>query len=496
MSCILAVDIGTTSTKGLVVQSDGEVLSSSHRAYITSYPQPGYAEQSADELWNAVKQVIIESGERYRDQISGISFSCAMHSLLVVDEKGNALSPVIIWADTRSAALAKALRTSDEGKRMYITTGTPIHPSSPLCKLAWMKREQPGLFQSAFKLVSIKEYIWFKLVGKWEIDYSLASATGLFDIHQLQWMPEALAFAGIDESKLSKCVSPYHTFTGIEKSLASELTINASVNLIIGGSDGCLANLGSGVMSADELSVTIGTSGAVRTTSRTCKEDQQQRVFNYRLDEDHFIVGGATNNGSVLLSWFSENILKEQPDAPLFVDRAMEIAPGSEGLIFLPYVMGERAPFYNPDACALFFGLAQHHTHAHMMRALLEGICFELRSIVEAVEASTGKASRVIASGGFTGSAGWVQLLADILNKEVSITDSNNASALGAAKIGFRALKMRYDFNDAQRERSFFPTEGNTARYNPYYVLFGELTDVLQDKMDRITALQSGLLPK
>lgn len=496
MSYILAVDIGTTSTKGLVVQPDGVVLSSAHCAYATSYPQPGYAEQSADELWKAVKHVISESGQKYKDKISGISFSCAMHSLLPADAKGNALGPVIIWADTRSAALAKTLRNSDEGKFIYKTTGTPIHPSSPLCKLAWMKTEQVELFHSAFKFISIKEYIWFKLIGKWEIDYSLASATGLFDIHQLQWMPEALAWAGIDEAKLSRCVSPYHTLTGINTSLASELNINTRTALIMGGSDGCLANLGSSVMSADELSVTIGTSGAVRTTSRTYQEDKQQRVFNYRLDEEHFIVGGATNNGSVLLSWFSENILKEKPNAPVFVDRAMEIAPGSEGLLFLPYVMGERAPFYNPDACALFFGLAQHHTHAHMMRALLEGICFELRSIADAVEASAGKASKVVASGGFTGSESWVQLLADILGKEVCITDSNNASALGAAKMGFRALNISYNFNDAKRERSFFPKEGKSALYDPYFGLFSELTHTLQDKMDKITALQSGVLPK
>jgi len=491
LSYILAVDIGTTSTKGLVVQSDGKVLFSAHSSYATDYPQPGYAEQSADELWEAVKKVIRESSQHHKDQVSGISFSCAMHSLLAADANGNALGPVLLWADTRSSVLAKSLRNSEKGKRIYKATGTPIHPSSPLCKLAWMRTEQTNLFHSAFKFISIKEYIWFKLTGKWEIDYSLASATGLFDIHQLQWMPEALEYAGIDLSKLSECVSPYHSLTGIEHELANELNISINTTLIIGGSDGCLANLGSSVMNEDELSITIGTSGAVRTTSRHYQEDEQQRIFNYRLDEEYFIVGGATNNGSVLLSWFSEQILKEQPDAAQFVERAMTIARGSEGLLFLPYVMGERAPFYNPDACALFFGLAQHHTHTHLMRALLEGICYELRSIVDAVEASTGKAGKVIASGGFTGSISWVQLLADVLCKEVCITDSNNASALGAAKIGFKSLRINYDFNDSLREKSFYPSAGSAATYDPYFELFMELTHTLQDKMDKITALQS-----
>lgn len=491
MNCILAIDIGTTSTKGLVIQPDGEVIFSTSVAYPTSYPQPGYAEQSINQLWDAVKEVTRKSAGQYKDVIAGVSFSCAMHSVLAVDKQGEAISEVIIWADTRSTSLARNLRSSSLATQIYETTGTPIHPMSPLCKLAWLRDHEPILFDSAFKFVSIKEYFWFKITGAWAIDYSLASATGMFDVHHLKWMPEALAWCGVDEEKLSVCVSPYHQAKSSSTALLEELKLMPSTNFVIGGSDGCLANLGSNVMNPGVLSVTIGTSGAVRATSRAYQADTRQRVFNYRLDEDHFVIGGASNNGSVLLSWFSKQILNEKPDAASFVDRAMKVGEGADGLIFLPYVMGERAPFYNPDACGVFFGLAQHHTHAHMMRALLEGICFELRSIAQAVEESAGKANRVMASGGFTGSAEWVQLLADVLNKEVCIQDANNASAMGASIIGFKALRIVYDFSDLAAVKSFFPDAAKAKLYDDYFQLFAELTEGIQDKFEKITALQS-----
>jgi gluconokinase len=485
LSCILAIDIGTTSTKALVVQRDGKVLLNSQVFYPTHYPKWGFSEQSPIEILGAVKNAIKTSAQKFKDEIRGVSFSCAMHSLIAVDEKGNALSSAIIWSDIRSHSEAKNLRESSPGARIYQVTGTPIHPMSPLCKLMWLRQNQSDLFNSTFKFVSIKEFIFYHFFGVWEVDYSIASATGLFDVHQLKWMPEALELAGIDDSKLSTCVSPYKVYEGVSHSLLDELNLSSKTSFIIGASDGCLANLGSDVMQSAELSITIGTSGAVRMTSTTFQADPHQRLFNYRLDEKYFVTGGATNNGSVLLNWFNENFLNNQSDIGTLIENGLRVGAGAEGLIFLPYVYGERAPFYNPHARGVFFGLAQHHTHRHMVRAILEGICFEIKSICQAVEQNSDRVIRIMASGGFTQSAKWVQLLADIIGKDVCVQFVNDASALGASKMGFRALNVAFEFSDSEPQL-FKPDKEKAESYDRYFILFNELTATLQDKFERI----------
>jgi gluconokinase len=486
LSCILAIDIGTTSTKALLVQPDGQVLHSSQIFYPTYYPNLGFAEQNPGEILKAVKAVIQACALKFQSKIAGVSFSCAMHSVIAADQKGNALSPVMIWSDTRSHVEAKKLKESELGAMLYQATGTPIHPMSPLCKLMWLKENQPEIFNSAFKFVSIKEFIFHHFFGVWEVDYSIVSATGLFDVHQLKWMPEALELAGIDESKLSTCVSPYKLYEGLSDSLLDELNLSSKTSFIIGASDGCLANLGSDVMQTGELSITIGTSGAVRMTSKEFQGDSQQRLFNYRLDEKYFVTGGATNNGSVLLNWFNENFLSNQSNIATLIQNALSVGAGAEGLIFLPYVFGERAPFYNPHARGVFFGLAQHHTHRHMVRAILEGICFEIKSISQAVEQSAGDAIRIMASGGFTQSAKWVQLLADILGKEVGVQFLNDASAFGASKMGFKALNLEFEFGSAYEPQLFKPNKDNRELYDRYFMLFNELTSELQEKFEKI----------
>ncbi len=473
---ILAIDIGTTSTKGLAVATDGTVLASFNKPYPTFYPHPGYAEQNSDTIFNAVVEVIqttlVKTGNS--KALLGISFSCAMHSLMAVDKSGKSLTPLIIWADMRSTIQAEALKLKPESKAIYEQSGTPIHPMSPLCKILWMKEEQSRLFSATHKFISIKEYIFFKFFGEFKIDYSLASATGLFDNRNLKWSQLALDAVGIDSDKLSQPVSPYHQFTNLKTEIATALSIASTSPFIIGASDGCLANLGSGAMEEGDLSITIGTSGAVRMASERHKKDEKQRIFNYRLDEQYFIVGGATNNGAVLLSWFAENFEKVKSDAKVFDAEAFSVAD-TEGLIFLPYVLGERAPIYDPHAKGVFFGVGIQHKLAHFKRAILEGICLEINSIVRAVEETVSPAKHVIASGGFTKSDFWVQLMADVLGKTVEVDSKSDASALGAAMMGLKSLGIAYVPPANNKARIFNPDEKKHQAYSKKFILFESL---------------------
>lgn len=456
MSIALAIDIGTSSAKALAVDNTGSKIYTAQESYATDYPEPDYAEQDPDEIFEAVKKIIQACPTEIKKNISAISFSSAMHSILAVDKTGAAITPLILWSDLRSKEESNALLESDEGVTFALKTGTPVHPMSPLCKLLWLKKNKKEIFKQAHKFIGIKEFIWYRFFGCFEIDHGIASATGMFETGKLVWHQPVLIKLGIKESQLSKPVSVYHHIALIDSIFLAELGFQGPVKFIIGSSDGCLANLGSNAMDVNTLSVTIGTSGAVRRVVPIGKTERHEKVFCYHLDENTLIEGGATNNGALLLEWFSKKFLNQITDIESFIQRAVKIPAGAEGLIFLPYVFGERAPLYNPEASGAFFGMRQHHSIDHCMRALLEGIGFALFSIAELIESRTGPYSTITASGGFSKSDQWIQMIATIFGKPVRIHHIENASALGAAIIGFKAIGESFSFS-SQPSKVFNP---------------------------------------
>ncbi|MEJ0056663.1 MAG: gluconokinase [Bacteroidota bacterium] len=360
------------------------------------------------------------------------------------------------------------------GQKIYEETGTPIHSMSPLCKLLWIKKNQPEILQKAHKFIGIKEYIWGKFFKEFVVDHSVASATGMFNIQTKTWSAKAIKTAGLTADKLSTPYSALAIFKNPSDDLARELGLPATVQWVIGGSDGCLANLGSGAMDAKTLSLTIGTSGAVRKAVKFNNPDPKGRTFNYLLDDDTLITGGATNNGAILVQWFAEKMLKEKVNVKMFGERASGVAPGADGLIFLPYLLGERAPVFDPDSSGVFLGVRLLHTQEHFMRAMLEGVGYALLSIAEIVEENSGPYDRVIASGGFIKSPHWVQIIADIFGKEFMVCGSDDASALGAALIGFQALKIETDFK-FPNARTFNPDLKLYQKYQKYFAVYKNL---------------------
>ena len=497
MSFVLTIDIGTTSAKVLIVSDKGKVVSSAQEFYPTEFPLPGFAVQDPKVVTNGILKIIRTAVEQFTSssRIDAIGVSSAMHSLMAIDEKGTPLTPLILWSDMRSTAQAKQLQKSSIGREIYNATGTPIHPMSPLCKLMWMREHEPELIAKAWKFISIKEYLFFILCGRFHVDYSVASSTGLFDVHKLNWSEAALNIAGISVDKLSACVSPYDNSLRIKKDLATSLGLSADIPVVPGASDGCLAHIGSNALAKGRLSLTIGTSGAVRMASKTYSPDPQQRTFNYRLDEETFISGGATNNGTVLLNWFCKNFYSGNiADIVEFANVATTVEAGARGLVFLPYVFGERAPHYNPDLRGVFFGLAQHHTQAHLMRSLLEGICLEIRSIVESIEESIEQVTDILASGGFVRSPQWLQIMANVLQKSITLHDVNDASSLGAAMMAFKSLGQQVSFDGSDKKLVFEPDRGLIPLYDDLYGVFSRSTRLLEKEFSEIVRLQQSNL--
>jgi len=493
---LIGIDIGTSSAKAVAFSTKGSFLLKKSVPYPIESPRQEFKEQNCELLFEAVLTTLKEVVQAMDGKLLGISFSSVLHSIIAVDKKGKPLTNCLIWADNRSCAYASELKGTELGKAIYKKTGTPIHPMTPLCKISWIRDHQPDTFRRTVKFISIKEYILFRLFGVFRVDFSVASATALFDNSNLKWFAPALRFAGIESHHLSKPVPPTFLLPPLKKELADYLKISPKTPFVIGAGDGCLANLGALAMREGEAVVTIGTSAAVRMTSTKVIYDEQERLFNYLLTEKIFVSGGATNNGGIVYQWFMEHFYETDFSKTEILKKvkALEKIPaGSEGLLFLPYLAGERAPLWDASAKGIFFGISSQHTKAHFHRAVLEGILFNIFQIGQALEEAAGKMERIYANGGFAQMDFAMQMIADIFGKEVSILETEEASAFGAVILGMKALNLLHAFEEARRmmkiQKTFLPNKEKHSIYQQYFDIFRGLYPKLKTDFDKIATL-------
>lgn len=490
MDCILAIDMGTTNCKAVVFDVLGNVISSQNKTYNTISEEGGKSEQNPTEVFEAVMQLIEESTEK-SNNIVAVSFSAAMHSLVAIDKEGKPLSNAILWSDIRAAKQAEQLKSTDVGKTIYAKTGTPIHPMSPLCKIIWLKETMPEVFEQAYKFISLKEFVFGQFFGKYVIDYSIASATGLFDVQQKIWCEEALSAAGITAEKLSMPVEVTHIESELLPHYKNRAKTKKPLQFVVGGNDGCLANLGSGVIEHGEASLTVGTSGAIRMTTQHFCVDEQERTFIYLLTKDIYIRGGAINNGGITLEWLSKVVMSE--DIQELLAAAQTSKAGANGLLFLPYLLGERAPMWDAAVKGVLFGLTHQHTKADIARATVEGICFAMRDVMQAIEEVNGTMTNIYASGGFTKSQFWLQVMSDVLNKEIKLNNSADASATGAAIIGLYALGFIKNLEETKKmfsvQQTCKPNASTRQAYNSLFRIFQSLYPKLKDEFVAINQM-------
>ncbi len=486
-SYFLAIDIGTSSARSLAFSGTGQLLYGKHISYGIQSPQPGWQEQDPEEIFLAIISSLQKVIKKLGSAPVGISFSAPMHSLIAVDETGNALTNCIIWADNRSADYARQLKATQLGKDIYRHTGTPIHPMSPLCKIAWLRDREPEIFNATHKFVGIKEYITFRLFGQWWVDYSLASATGLFDHQSLDWYAPAMNFAGITAQRLSVPVPPGFVLSGLNPTFAAALQIAPDTPWIIGASDGCLANLGALALQPGKAVVTLGTSAAMRMTCYAPAHDEQERIFNYILTENMYVAGGASNNGGIVYQWFAEQFLGIANKEKAFksIKKIKNVPAGAAGLLFLPYLTGERAPVWDAQARGLFFGIDNRHTKRHFQRAVLEGMLFNIVQLGKALEETVQKIETIHINGGLAQMDFLMQMLADIWGKPIHTQDHEEGSAFGAFLLGIRTLGLIGNFSEASEmvhvKKTFQPDAANYAVYQQLFAIFQDLYPKLRD---------------
>ena len=436
---IAAIDVGTTSAKAVVFDARARPRGAGERGYPLHEPTLGDAEQDpAQVIEAAVAATRAALAQVGADQIAGISLCTAMHALIGLDRAGEPITPLLTWADTRAAAQAARLRA--EHPELHARTGTPPHAMAPLAKLMWFAQERPELHARVARWVGLKELLVHRLTGEWLTDASCASGTGLMDLVRGDWDPTALELAQIDAQRLAPIVPVTHRLA----LTASELGLPAGTPVVIGGGDGPLANLGLGAVSPGMAACSIGTSGALRLTVPTPGVDPAGQLFCYALLPDRWILGGAISNGGSVLAWLGATLAPElgADSSEALLRLAAEAPAGSQGLIMLPYLLGERAPHWSSLARGAYVGLRHFHRREHMVRAAIEGVCQQLALVLGSLTAAGHTVDEVRATGGFARNRWWRQLLADVLGVEIGYSTGPQGSALGAAVIGRLALGL------------------------------------------------------
>ncbi|MEV6346413.1 gluconokinase [Actinoplanes sp. NPDC051851] len=460
MDVVIGIDTGTTATKGIAAGPGGEVRAQVSVHYPLSVPGPGRAELDPEHLIAAAVKALTDVAARCRergDRVIAIGLSAFLHGLVPMDGDGRPLGPLVTWADGRAAEQCERIVASGRARGLQARTGTPVHPMSPLAKLTWWNENDPETLRGTPRWGGVKELIVAALAGgPFRVDLSLASGMGLYDIHGRGWDDEALQLAGVRHRQLAEVVATTERLA-LRPEVASAAGIGGSVPLIIGAADGPLANLGVGAVPPGVAAVSLGTSGALRTVVDRPAGAEDGRLFCYALTEKHWVVGGAVNNAGSVVRWAGEAFAAgfERPGADgedaderdaALLEEAAGIAAGSEGLICLPYLLGERAPWWRPGLRGAYLGLRREHRRPHLVRAAVEGVCQQLALVRDSF---TTPVTEVRATGGAVASRLWVEVLAAALDLPVSIADTPEGTALGACLLARHALGELPDLDQA-----------------------------------------------
>jgi gluconokinase len=506
---LIGLDIGTTGCRAVAYDLEGGMVAGCAEDYPLLTPQAAWAEQDPEVICRAAMRVTRAASGKAASlgvAIAGLCMSSVMHSLMPVDADGRPLANMLTWADSRAQAYAGQLAGHFGAEDLYRRSACPVHPMYPLAKVLWFRHERPELFARTARFIGIKEYIGHRLFGKYLVDRSIATATAIYNLGSAGWDEELLAYLGISPEQLSTVVPTTHVERTLLAGPAAEFGLSVDTPVVQGASDGVLSSLGAGTVSAGQITAMIGTSGAVRMICEGPRVDPGRRLWCYNLTEELWVLGGAISNGGVVFRWARDKFAEVEQRVAADLGRdtyeilsryAEQMPPGSDGLIMLPYFSGERAPHYDADARGVLFGLNLNHGRRHLMRATLEGVCYSMCSVLNALQEVAGEAREIRASGSFTRSRLWAQILADVFGKAIQVPGEPEGAAFGAAVLGMHALGHLDDIRDVARfiriQTTYEPIPANHAVYRELFAIYERLYGCLRQEFAAIADLQRRL---
>lgn len=507
MNYLLGIDIGTSGTKTALFDTAGGVMASAVLEYPMQQPENGWAEQNPEDWWNAaregIRRVLKTSGVDPQD-IRGIGLSGQMHSLVLLDENNDVLRPAILWCDGRTAAECEEIHTRVGRDRLIELTANPALTGFTAGKILWVRKHEPELYAKCRHILLPKDYIRLKLTGAYATEVSDASGMGLLDVPHRCWSDEVLEKLEIDKNLLAK-VYESPEITGRITDEASADTGLAAGTIVVGGAgDNAAAAVGTGVVTEGKAFATIGTSGVVFAHTDELSIDPKGRVHTFCCAvPGAWHVMGVTLAAGASLQWFRNNFCadiiadaeKRGVDPYDLMNHMAERVPeGAKRLLFLPYLMGERTPHLDPDCRGAFIGLSAIHTRAEMIRAIMEGVTYSLRDCAEILHEMGVTNREIVACGGGGTSPLWRQMLADVLDCEVSTVASREGPALGVALLAGVGAGLYESVPAACAAviRTSAPQQPDAAagkRYDAVYEVYRSLYPALRDSYAALAKL-------
>lgn len=498
MSYVLGLDLGTSGLKGILVNKKGEVVQTATADYPLLTLKRGYSEQNPDEWFRASKEVIKELVQLVPEassQIEGISFSGQMHSLVLLDKEGTPLRNAILWNDVRTTKQCEII-TERLGEELIKVTKNKALEGFTLPKILWIKENEPEIWEQTAQFLLPKDYLRYKLTGTYHMDYSDAAGTLLLDVSKNEWSQSILDQFEIAASICPPLVHSEDQVGVLDKELGKELGLENEIPIFAGGADNACGAIGAGIVTPEQAMASIGTSGVFLTYEEDGQKDYDGHIhfFNHVAPGNYYSMGVTLAAGSSL-NWFKQTFAPHESFEEL-LNNIDQISPGSNGLLFAPYISGERTPYTDSKIRGTFLGIDISHTRDHFARAVLEGITYSLRDSQEIMRQYFKKTFKQIVSvGGGAKNKEWLQMQADIFNTPVVTLATEQGPGMGAAMIAAVGAGWFTDFEACtdvfvNHQEEVRPNPENVKRYDASYKLYREIYPTIKDLSHQTTEIK------
>lgn len=498
---LLGIDIGTSACKVAVFDENGRVMAQAAGDYHVYYKKPGWAEQDPAEWWRAVcgaLQEIWRAGKVSPKDIAGIGIDGQSWSAIAVDSMGEVLTNTPIWMDTRAKDICDRLNKSVGGGHIFALAGNSLQPSYTTAKILWYKEEMPEMYQKTEKILQSNSYIAYRLTGVFSQDVSQGYGLHCFDMRRGVWDEDMCKRLGI-ERRLLPDIYPCHAIVGkVTEAAAKESGLLAGTPVAAGGLDAACGTLGAGVLHDGETQEQGGQAGGMSICCDSYRADERL-ILGFHVVPGKWLLQGGTTGGGGVMRWLEQELGSYERSLADSTGRssleqlgalAEQVSAGSDGVIFLPYMSGERSPIWDPDAKGVYYGLDFGKGKGHLIRAAMEGVAFSLRHNLQTAEEAGARVGELRAMGGSANSLLWTQIKADVTKKTISVPASDTATTLGAAMLAGVGCGFYHDFEEAvgrtvQVKRRHVPQKENEAAYDRNYETYLDLYENLKGLMKR-----------
>lgn len=500
---LIGLDIGTSSTKALLVDESGMVVAQSQPEYPFVTPKPLWSESDPNDWWKAtifaIKDLLTQANLG-PGSVAGIGLSGQMHGLVLLDKEGEVLRPAILWNDQRTGRECREMTDLIGSKTVLSITGNPVLPGFTAPKLLWVRNNEPEIYSKIAHVLLPKDFIRYKLTGEFYSEVSDASGTAFLDVGKRQWSGDILKTIEVPRKWLPEVTESIEVSSHVSPTAAQFTGLAAGTPVVGGGGDQAAQAVGCGVIREGLISATLGTSGVVFAQSDSFRVEEEGRLHAFC----HAVPGkwhlmGVMLSAAGSFQWYRDAIARDTLERErsgegnaydLLTKEAATISPGSDGLLFLPYLSGERTPHPDPYARGTFFGLSLRHRRAHMTRAVLEGVTFGLRDSLELMRGLGIQSDSILASGGGSRSPFWRQLLADIFESPVVRPAQSEGAAFGAALLAGVGTSVYPDLDTACEKTLKFiegekPSEDSKV-YKEFYDCYSALYPALKNQFKQL----------